>query len=114
VISSLDKAVADLSRCCTSGSVVWFGFGIGGFHIKGFGLITKATEESLKFETSGAHSILFWNMFRPKEIEYFAASEVDVVYLPAGCHPKGGWWRITTDANGILHIGELGEPPVAN
>jgi hypothetical protein len=49
VISSLDKAVADLSRCQASNSVVWFAFFKGGFHIKGYGIITQSTEESLKF-----------------------------------------------------------------
>lgn len=112
MISSLDKAVADLSRCQASNSVVWFAFFKGGFHIKGYGIITQSTEESLKFETSAAHSLVIWRLFKPTEIEYLQASDGDVIHLPAGVYPKAGWWRIATEENGILHIGELGEPPV--
>jgi hypothetical protein len=111
VISSIDKGVADWSRLQISGTPIWFSIFIAGFSIKGFGRITEATAEVLKFENAGVHSLVQWGIVKPVEIDYYSATEVEVTYLPAGSHPKAGWWRIVTEARAIISIGEMGEPP---
>jgi hypothetical protein len=114
VTSSLDKVVEDLSRCKASESVIWFAFFKGGFLTKGYGIVTESTEETLKFETSSAHYFVMWGMFKPTEIEYLRAFDIDAMYLPGGAYPKAGWWRIATPENGVIHFGELGVPPTLN
>jgi hypothetical protein len=111
VTSSLNKAVADLARCAASASRIWFSCSMEGFFIKGYGLVTEATDQALRFENTGVHSLILWGMVKP-EVEYCLTTEPDAMYLPAGFHPKSGWWRIVTEARAVIHIGEAGEPPV--
>ena len=112
MISSIDKGVADWSRLQTSGTTIWFSFFMAGFSIKGFGRITEATPNVLKFENAGMNSLVQWGMVKPIEVAYYSATEAEVMYLPAGFHPKGGWWRILTETRAVISIAEMGEPPV--
>ena len=83
-----------------------------GFSIKGYGWITEATSDVLKFENAGLNSLVQWGTVKPIQVEYCKPTEIDVMYLPAGFHPKDGWWRILTEARAIISIGEMGEPPI--
>jgi hypothetical protein len=52
-----------------------------------------------------------WDWFQIKEVEFFTASDPET---PDGFYPRGGWWRITTETDAVLFIGEMGDPPLVN
>ena len=96
MISSLEEAIAILSKYRDEGCTVWFSISACGLFSKGEGVIESVSEVALHLATSGGAVLVLWGVFEPADIEYFEPSEIPPEDRPEGVEIIDSFWRFAS------------------
>ncbi len=96
MISSLEEAIAVLSRYRDEECTVWFSIAACGLFSKGEGIVESVSEVGLDLATPRGAVLVLWGIFEPAEIEYFEPSEIPPEDRPEGLEIVDSFWRFTS------------------